>query len=230
LKLFTYLHYFFYVGFNWNFRIALNIIKQEIKGEKKYNISTTGADELKDLSKKGIDTSHATMYMPISYTLLEHLFKQLPVTANRHFLDIGCGKGRAMCVAAYNGYTKITGIDFSEKFCEDARHNLNNVKKTFPKIHYTVYAADAMNYDIPPTADCLFLFNPFDVVVMTAVVFNIMDSARMHPREIFVVYANPLYEDLFVEEGFKKIFHTKEMKYLEAAILKLPALLQHRKP
>jgi len=225
LKLFTYLHYFFYVGFNWNFRIALSIIKQEIKGEKKYNVCTTGADELKDLSKKGIDTSHATMYMPISYTLLDQLFKKLPATSNMHFLDIGCGKGRAMCVAAFNGYKNITGIDFSEKFCEDARCNLEKVKEKFSGINYTIHTGDAMNYDIPKTADCLFLFNPFDVVVMGAVVFNIMQSARMHPREILVVYANPLYEELFLEEGFKEIFHTKEMKYLEAAILKLPALL-----
>lgn len=229
MKLFTYLHYFFYVGFNWNFRIALNIIKQEIKGEKKYGISTTGADELKDLSKKGIDTSHATMYMPISYTLLEQLFKQLPATPNMHFADIGCGKGRAMCVAAYNGYTNITGVDFSEKFCEDARRNLEKMKEKFPEMNFAVHTADAMNYDIPATVDCLFLFNPFDVVVMSAVVFNIMESVRMHPREIFVVYANPLYEELFLDEGFKEIFHTKEMKYLEAAILKLPALSQRRK-
>ena len=28
---------------------------------------TTGADELKNLAKKGIDISHATIYMPVSY-------------------------------------------------------------------------------------------------------------------------------------------------------------------
>jgi SAM-dependent methyltransferase len=224
LKVFSYLHYFFYVGFNWNFRIAFNIIKQEIAGEKKYGINTTGADELKDLTKLGIDTSHATMYMPISYLLLEEIFRQLPTTANMHFLDIGCGKGRALCVAAEYGYTNISGIDFSKQFCDDARNNLQQTQVKFPAIKYTIVVVDAMNYDIPATADCIFLFNPFDVVVMAAVVYNIMESARENPREIVVAYANPLYQDLFFEEGFTEVFHTKEMKYLEAAILKLPAL------
>ena len=224
MKVFTYLHYFFYVGFNWNFRIATNIIRQEINGEKKYGITTTDADELKDLSNKGVDTSHATMYMPISYLLLEEIFNQLKPLQAKHFLDIGCGKGRALCVAAHYGYNDVTGIDFSKKFCEEAEANLQHTKGKFTTINYSVICADAMTYDIPPSVDCIFLFNPFDVVIMTAVVYNIMESAKEHPREIIVAYANPLYLDLFLEEGFKEIFHTKAMKYLEASILKLPAL------
>ena len=30
-----------------------------------------------------------------------------------------------------------------------------------------------------------------------------------------------LYKDLFLDEGFIEIFHTKKMKYLEAAIIKI---------
>jgi 2-polyprenyl-3-methyl-5-hydroxy-6-metoxy-1,4-benzoquinol methylase len=224
LKILTYLQYFFYLGLNWNWRIAFNIISQEIKGEKKYNINTTGADELKNLSKKGIDISHATIYMPISYSLLENIFNQLPAISKKHFLDIGCGKGRVLCVAADNGYKKITGIDFSKQLCENALTNLQHTKEKFPSIQYDVITKDAMNFEIPADVDCIFLFNPFDVVIMTAVVSNIMESVREHPREIVVAYANPLYEDVFLEEGFIEIFHTKEMKYLEAAILKLPVL------
>ena len=224
MKIFTYLQYFFFLGFNWNFRIALNIINQEKKGEKKYNINTTGADELKKLSKNGIDISHATIYMPISYLLLEEIFRQMPSTSKKHFLDIGCGKGRAVCVAVHEGYKKITGIDFSKQLCEDALANLQNTKKEFPSIQYEIITKDAINFEIPADVDCIFLFNPFDVVIMTAVVSNIMESVKEYPREIIVAYANPLYQDIFLEEGFIEIFHTQQMKYLEAAILKLPAL------
>ena len=59
---------------------------------------------------------------------------------------------------------------------------------------------------------------------MGAVVSNIMESIQDHPREIVVAYANPIYINLFLDEEFIEIFHTKEMKYLEAAILKLPVL------
>ena len=66
-----FLRYFFYLVFNWNIRIAAHIIKQEMRGEKKYAINTTGADDLENLEDKGIDISHATVYMPASYDLLE---------------------------------------------------------------------------------------------------------------------------------------------------------------
>lgn len=225
MKIFSYLQYFFYLGINWNWRIAFTIIFQEINGEKKYNINTTGADELKNLSKKGIDISHATIYMPISYLLMEAIFRQVPLTSTKHFLDIGCGKGRALCVAAHHGYTNITGIDFSKQLCGEALINLSRTKEKFPSLQYTVITKDAINFEIPSDVDCIFLFNPFDVAIMGAVVSNIMESVQDHPREIIVAYANPLYEDLFLDEGFIEIFHTKELKYLEAAILKLPALI-----
>jgi SAM-dependent methyltransferase len=224
LKILSYLQYFFYLGINWNWRIAFTVTAQEIKGEKKYNIDTTGADELKSLSKKGIDISHATMYMPVSYLLIENIFKQIPSTSKKHFLDIGCGKGRAMCVAACNGFSTVSGVDFSEDLCAGAVTNLESTKATIPLLQYEVIKKDAMNFEMPPDADCIFLFNPFDAVVMGAVVWNIMESARDYPREIVVAYANPLYIDLFLDEGFVEIFHTKEMKYLEAVILKLPVL------
>ncbi len=224
MKFLSFLRYFFYLGINWNWRIAATIISQEIKGEKKYGINTTGADELDSLEKWGIDTSHATIYMPISYVLLHTIFKQLPLNPAAHFLDIGCGKGRALCVAAHLGYNKITGIDFSKDLCADAIANLECTKKKYPSLQFNVIIKDAMNYEIPADADRIFLFNPFDIVVMGAVVYNIMESAKEFPRDIYVIYANPIYASLFLEEGFEEIFHTKEMKYLEAAIFKLPAL------
>jgi len=224
LKTFTFLRYFFYLGINWNWRIATSIIKQEIEGEKIYGINTTGADELASLAKKGIDTSHATIYMPISYVLLNTLLKQLPTKPVKHFLDIGCGKGRILCVAAHNGINKVSGVDISKDLCADATANLELTKVQFPLLKYAVFTKDAMNFEIAADVDCIFLFNPFDVVVMGAVVYNIMESAQENPRDITVIYANPLYQDLFEEEGFVETYHTKEMKYLEAAILKLPAL------
>ena len=92
------------------------MIKQEVSGERKYGINTTGADELHNLEKQGIDISHATIYMPVSYTLLEEIFEQLPVTTCNHFLDMGSGKGRALCVAAHKGFKQVTGLDFSNRF------------------------------------------------------------------------------------------------------------------
>jgi SAM-dependent methyltransferase len=218
MKLFSYIKYFFYLAINWHVKIAWHIIRQEIKGEKKYGITTTGADELKTLENKGIDIEHATIYMPVSYDLLDKVFDQLDIPSFKHFIDIGCGKGRAMCVAANKGFNKVTGIDFSKEFCEAAEKNLAATKQKIPALQYKVINNDAFYFDIPLDADCIFLFNPFDEIIMSGVVENIRQSFGDNPRKITIIYANPMQKHLFLAEGFTKVYETQKMNYLEAVI------------
>jgi SAM-dependent methyltransferase len=199
----------------------LPVIKREIRGEKKYGISTSGADELQQLEKKGIDISHATIYMPASYDLLETIFEQYRPADFNHFLDIGCGKGRALCVAAQHGAKKVSGIDFSKAFCMAAEKNMAAVSKKNPGLQYTVINNDAFYYDIPPDVDVIFLFNPFDEVILDGVVERILESYEAMPRKMTIIYINPLHKEVFTDAGFKEIYHLKKMKYLEASVMQL---------
>ena len=221
MKFLNYLKYFFYLAFNWNFKIAVHIILQEIKGEKKYGINTTGADELKLLEKKGIDIDHATIYMPVSYDLLEELCPHLLKGSNSHFLDIGCGKGRALCVAAHHGFSKVTGIDFSKELCAVAEKNIAVTKNKLTNVEYKVINNDAFYFEIPEDVNCIFMFNPFDDVIMSGVAENILESFEKTPRTITLIYVNPLYKDELLQVGFKQIYHTQKLKYLEAVILEM---------
>ena len=219
MKFIQYIQYFFYIGTNWNWYIAFVILRHEIRGEKKYGINTTGADELKKLKRKGIDISHATMYMPVSYQLLEEALQQIPAADKKHFMDIGCGKGRAMCVAAYYDFKKISGIDFSKEFCEAAINNISVTKVKIPAINFSVTEADAAVANIPGDVDCIFLFNPFDETIMKKAMQHINASISNNPRRVNVIYANPLYKKLFIENGFTETYYKKKLKYFEISIL-----------
>jgi len=227
VKCFSYIKYFYFLFINWNIRIAWIMIWQETRGEKKYGINTTGADELFKLEDQGIDISHATIYMPVSYALLEEAFKQVnlnqPQTTNHkpptHLLDIGCGKGRALCVAAHHGFKKVTGLDFARDLCEAANENLVITKQKIPALEYKVINNDAFYFEIPDDVDCIFFFNPFDEIIMSAVVNNIFASLKNNPRNITIIYVNPLHKELFLKAGYKETWYSKKMKYLEASIL-----------
>jgi SAM-dependent methyltransferase len=212
--------YFFYIASNWNLRIAFHIIRKEITGEKKYGINTTGADELQKLEASGIDVSHATIYMPASYDMLEEIFYRLRDKTFHHFIDIGCGKGRVLCVAAHYGISKVSGVDLSKSFCDESVRNLESTKAKFPDLQFRVFNNDAFYFDITPDVDCIFLFNPFDETIMSGVVENIEISLDKNPRDIIVIYFNPLNKELFINNGFKEMFHLKKLSYLEACILK----------
>ena len=200
--------------------MAFFIIRHEIKGEKKYGIQTTGFDELKDLKKKGIDITHATIYMPVNYYILEKMMgeiKKLP--HNKTFLDMGCGSGRAMAVAAYYGFEKITGVDFSRQLCDKAKTNFILLQKKNPDVTFRVIEQDAFIYEIPGDISVIFFFNPFDEVIMKGVIKNIRDSQKKKPRNIWVLYANPQHKNLFLEAGFTEIYNHKKMKYLVGCLL-----------
>ena len=222
MRTLAYIKYFFYLAVNWNFSIALYVIRNEIKGEKKYRINTTGADELKSLEEKGIDIEHATIYMPVSYDFLEEIFNSinnLVPKPYRHLLDIGCGKGRILCVAPHYGFMQLTGVDFSKELIDAAAINLEYKRKQFPQLDFELYNNDAFYFEIPGDVDCIFLFNPFDEVIMSGVVYNILESLKLKPRCITVVYINPLHKEAFTIAGFKEVYYKKTMRYLEVAIL-----------
>ncbi|MEJ7610263.1 MAG: class I SAM-dependent methyltransferase [Ferruginibacter sp.] len=213
-----FLRYFLYLAGNWNIRIAIHILRNEIKGEKKYGINSTGADELRSLEEKGIDISHATVYMPASYDLLEMFFARADLRSFNHFLDIGCGKGRAMCVAAAFGSKKISGVELSKDLYLAAKKNLEEINSLYPLLKCRVYNNDAFYYEIEKDVDCIFMFNPFDDVIMSGVLENIEVSLEQHPRKLTVIYINPLQKHLFFEQGYQEIFHYQKMHYLEGSI------------
>ena len=219
MKIITYIKYFYFLIHNWDFKVAWYIIKEEIRGERKYNINTTGADELVDLEELGVDVSLASVYMPVSYNLLEEIFEQLPKDTRNHFVDIGCGKGRALCMAAHQGFKHITGLDFSKNLCDIAIKNLTKTKKKITGFNFNVVNNDAFYYEIPDDADCIFFFNPFEEIIMSGVVDNIFKSLELNPRKIKIIYVNPIDKHLFLQAGYKQTWYSKKMQYLEAVIL-----------
>lgn len=210
--------FYSYLLFNWSPSIAWHMYKHDRKGERKYRVSTAFSDNLKHLENDGIDISHSTFYMPASYELLEKTFEFLQPLHLHHLVDIGCGMGRAMAVAAHYDFKKITGIDLSEKLCIAAAKNMQVVKKHHPEVAIKVMMQDAFYYEIPDDADCIFLFNPFDAVVLKQVLKNIDTSRRSHRRKIFLVYLSSQYDDILSASGYKKIWHFEKLYYLRSSV------------
>ena len=52
MKFIYYLRYFFFIGMNWNFRLAFFTIYHEIRGERKYHLNSIGLDRLRTTFNK----------------------------------------------------------------------------------------------------------------------------------------------------------------------------------
>ncbi|MEP7080475.1 MAG: class I SAM-dependent methyltransferase [Ginsengibacter sp.] len=214
------LKYFLFLRAHWNLQLALFTIRHEISGEKKYGIDTLGVDDLKNADVKSSNKKHAYIYQPASYYLLKKSFDFLNADFDKSgFVDYGCGKGRVMAVAAFNGYKNISGIDFSLPLCEVARKNIDKIKCFFPTSNFKTLCMDATEYEIQKEDTTFFFFNPFDDVVMLQVVKNILASQKKIPREIVIVYLNPLFKEIFLAAGFEEVYSYSKLDYLEVSIL-----------
>lgn len=209
-----------YIASNWGIRIGFFTLKQELKGEKKYGINTTSANDLSEFQIKGNQLTHATEYMPVNYFTIEHVLAHLPEKAKRGtFLDIGCGKGRALCVAAAYGFANLKGIDFAKQLAEKAEMNLAIIKKRFPSLHYELFWSDTSTLEIDKDVSTVFLFNPFDEVLIKTIIGKINSSFQQYPRDLYVIYCSPRHEELFFADDYDVLYRIKKYSFLEGVIL-----------
>ena len=111
------------------------------------------------------------------------------------FVDVGCGKGRALLVAANLGFKQVIGVEFVHELAVTARKNLAKLSIT----NATVVEIDAVDYRFPPRSDIVvYFFNPFSEEVMQKVIVNLGES---FPRKLYVIYACPQCAGLFDASG-----------------------------
>lgn len=111
------------------------------------------------------------------------------------FIDLGCGKGRALLVAANLGFKQIIGVEFVHELAEVAKRNLAKVRIA----DAVVVETDAATYRFPDSDLVVYLYNPFSEEVVHMVLANLRESL---PKKLYVIYANPLCASLFDTSGF----------------------------
>jgi hypothetical protein len=216
----NYIKYFYFVGKNWNYKLAFFTIYHEIIGEKKYHIDTIKIDRLHNVEIKSSNLDHSSIYQGVGYYTLEKAFDYIKsISANKNIVDFGSGKGRVMTVAAYYGFKNITGVEFAPALCRECEKNITGIKSLFPSTKFTVICDDAVNYKIENDTNVFFFFNPFDEVIMLQVTKNILFSLKQNPRKAYIVYINPLHKEIFESAGFEEEYYLKKMEYIELSIL-----------
>jgi SAM-dependent methyltransferase len=124
------------------------------------------------------------------------------------FLDLGCGKGRALLMAAPWGFAKVVGVEFSPEMAAIARRNC--LIAGCPNIE--VITADARDITPPSGNLLLYMYNPFELPVMRCVLDNLLASRRREAGELYIVYLTPRCARLFdAERRFRKVFRAPSL-------------------
>jgi len=160
--------------------------------EKRLGVTTDAAIAVADLDYQHKDTKP---YHPIGYETLRWALKQVPFPEEDvEFVDIGCGMGRVICVAATRPYRAVTGIELSPTMSRQARQNIAALQGRRAR-NVDVIEGDATQYAISPTANVFYLFNPFGGETLRTVMENIRRSLEQHPRRAMIIYFNHRHVD-----------------------------------
>jgi SAM-dependent methyltransferase len=133
-----------------------------------------------------------TAYYAISPSTLGQALELLPEPAfNFTFVDLGCGKGRALLVAAELPFQRIVGIELSTDLCQIARENTRTNRRIDIQQH------DAATVAYPDGPLLIFLYHPFLKPVVRRVLANLDHQRARRPDSTYLLYANCTYQALF---------------------------------
>jgi SAM-dependent methyltransferase len=121
------------------------------------------------------------------------------------FLDLGCGKGRTLLIAAQFPFRRVRGVEFAPALHAVAEKNIAADRGPRRCGDIRADLADAAEYPVPDGPLVVFMYNPFFGSVMDRVLANLAQSHREQPRDIKVVYWNPVHAALFGRHRFTRI-------------------------
>jgi predicted RNA methylase len=147
----------------------------------------------------GPDQKPAThFYVATTASLIYEILNSLGLQPDTFaFVDMGSGKGRALLVASEFAFSKIVGIELSPHLHHIAQENIKRYSPPSQQCtEFELLCMNVVDYHYGPESVVLFLFDPFGRETFRSVVANLEASLRTNPRDAFVVYIYPQFEEL----------------------------------
>jgi SAM-dependent methyltransferase len=139
------------------------------------------------------NASFGSKYQTTDPTVFLDAIRRVPAELREFtFVDLGCGKGRTLILAAKQGFQKVIGVEFSPELAAIARQNLHQVG-----VDADIMEGDASRFHFGDGDQLIYMYNPFGRSVMRSVIDNLADWRTRHPNKAFVVYINPVCQREF---------------------------------
>jgi SAM-dependent methyltransferase len=140
---------------------------------------------------------------------------------NYSFVDLGCGKGRAIMMASEFGFRDVVGVELHSGLTKTAEANVAlwtvSGRAASP---IRILNKDAAEFVFPDGACLLYLFHPFAAPVLTRVIERIEADFAGRPGLLDVIYFNPEAGELLdAHPGFQRLWTgTVEMSEEDATV------------
>lgn len=138
------------------------------------------------------DGCHAST---VDYAIIASVLDRLHLGPEDVFVDIGCGKGRVVCVAARRKLAFVFGIELSSDMAVTASKNIERLRGRYSNA--MIHQNDATGYDYSQIT-VAYLFHPFEANVLERVLTKIRDDRKGRNFRCAFVNLSPAQEATFL--------------------------------
>jgi SAM-dependent methyltransferase len=118
------------------------------------------------------------------------------------FVDIGCGKGRAVMMASQFDLRQVVGVELHPSLAKIAKANVAAwIAAGRAVCPVSIVCQDATEFVFPEGACLLYLFHPFTAPVMKRLIERIEAAFAGRPRMLDLIYFNPEAAELLEAQG-----------------------------
>lgn len=173
-------------------------------------IDTKDGIDIRSSADKSLENlNHSSLYEATRATPFLEVIRLAKIDTRLTFIDVGCGKGRVLALAALAGFEKIKGIEFVKELSDIALKNIHNIKEKFPTSQISVINCDILDYEICSDDSIFYLYDPFSEIILDKFLARVTHSYNLHKRAIHIIYYNNLYT---YEDTFKKYLSDKAVR------------------
>jgi SAM-dependent methyltransferase len=124
------------------------------------------------------------------------------------FIDIGCGKGRAVLMASEFGFREVVGVELHRSLAKIAEANVAVWTAAGRAVcPVRIVCQEATEFTFPEGPCLLYLFHPFGAPVMERLIERIKVDFARRQGMLDLIYFNPETEALLVAHGgFKRLW------------------------
>jgi len=126
-------------------------------------------------------------------------------TADTTFVDIGCGMGRPLLIAADLPFKRVVGVEFARELLDIAAQNFaRRALGRGPDDRIELICSDATLMPIPDGPVAFFFCNSFGPPALGRLLQNIHTSWRENPRPIRFIYMNVQHPEAMESAKFRQ--------------------------
>ena len=130
--------------------------------------------------------------------------EQLKEKGNFQLIDIGCGKGKVLCIWELmfkKSKVRIVGVEYSEELIRISKKNL----ETLNSKNTSLFKVDALDLDLGLMEDNLlvYIYIPFNENILYKFL------KKIEPKTVAIVYINPIHTKCFKKHNFNLNYEKK---------------------